>query len=192
MIVLVSAGSGTKAGLGAREHPAESLGQHSHDIRPQPPASKSSCLVIFTLDEQHYALRLSAVERVVRLVSITTLPKSPEIISGIVNVGGRVIPVVEIRRRFRLPDRELRLTDCLLIGRTARRSLAFVVDTVPGVAERPDANITPADKIFPGLEYVSGVARFPDGLVFIHDLDAFLSLNEEQALDEALAACQSP
>lgn len=68
---------------------------------------KASALMVgLTLDGQRYALSLAQVERVIRAVEITPLPQAPEIITGVINVRGRVIPVVDIRKRFRLPVRE--------------------------------------------------------------------------------------
>ena len=64
-------------------------------------------LIVFTLNEQRYALYLSVVERIVRIVRITPLPKAPEIVSGVINVAGRIIPVLDTRKRFRLPERGL-------------------------------------------------------------------------------------
>src|SRR3712207_6774571 len=91
--------------------------------------------VVFTLDEHGYALPLSFVERIVRAVEVTPLPKAPEIVLGVINVQGRVIPVVNIRKRFRLPEREIELSDQFIIARTAKRTIALVVDAVGGVAE---------------------------------------------------------
>ncbi len=143
-------------------------------------------LVLFTLDEQLYALHLSAVTRVVRTVEITPLPKAPEIIRGVVNVQGQVIPVVDIRKRFRLPEREQELNDQLIIASTARRSVALVVDTVDGVIEHSGQEMIPPEKILPTTEYIEGVIKLEDGLVLIHDLDTFLSLEEDKELDTAL------
>ncbi|MBF8302857.1 MAG: cheW40H-4 [Candidatus Dadabacteria bacterium] len=61
---------------------------------------KLNQLVVLTLDEQRYALHLSAVERIVRVVEVTPLPKAPEIVLGVVNVQGQIIPVINIRKRF--------------------------------------------------------------------------------------------
>jgi purine-binding chemotaxis protein CheW len=61
---------------------------------------KLNQLVVLTLDEQRYALHLSAVERIVRMVEITPLPKAPQIVLGVVNVQGRIVPIVNIRKRF--------------------------------------------------------------------------------------------
>lgn len=145
-------------------------------------------IVLFTLDDQRYALRLDAVERVVRAVEITPLPKAPEIVIGVINVQGRIVPVVNIRRRFRLPERELKLSDQIVIARTSRRTVALVVDAVRGVTELSGKQIVWPEDIVPQMQYVEGVVKLEDGLVLIHDLDRFLSLNEEITLDVAMNA----
>ncbi|MBI1955033.1 MAG: purine-binding chemotaxis protein CheW [Acidobacteria bacterium] len=148
-------------------------------------------LVTFGLDDQRYALPLTAVERIVRIGEITPLPKAPPIVLGIVNIGGRILPVFNVRRRFRLPEREMDLRDQLIIGQTAHRMVALVVDEVSTVLERPEREVIGAQEILPGLEYVQGVARLEDGMILIHDLDKFLSLEEEAVLDRALAEAQT-
>jgi purine-binding chemotaxis protein CheW len=143
-------------------------------------------LVVFALEDQRYALHLSAVERIVRAVEMTPLPKAPEIVIGVINVQGRIIPVFNIRRRFHLPEREIELSDQLIIANTARRTVALPVDTVDGVIERLSEEVTPADQVLPRIEYVEGIVKLENGLVLIHDLDKFLSIDEGTKLDEAL------
>ena len=146
----------------------------------------SNQLVVFTLEEQRYALYLSAVERIVRMVEITPLPKAPEIVFGVINVQGQVIPVVNIRKRFRLPEREMSLSDQLIIARISRRAVALVADAVSGVVERSEKEIVTPEEILPWMAYVEGVVKLEDGMILIHDLDEFLSLEEEKALDNAM------
>ena len=147
---------------------------------------QSNRYVVFSLDGQRYALHLSAVERVIRVVEMTSLPKTPDIVLGIVNVEGQIIPVVNIRKRFRLPERELDLSDVLIIAQIPRRTVALVADNVSGVIEGSEQDITEAKEILPRMEYVKGVVKLKDGLVLIHDLDKFLSLEEDKELDSAL------
>ena len=146
----------------------------------------SDQLVVFTLDEHRYALPLSAVDRAVRMVEITPLPKAPEIVLGAINLAGRIVPVLNIRKRFHLSERKPGLGDQLLIARTPGRTVALAVDAVDSVVQRsPDEVIAPPT-IVPGLEYLAGVVKLADGMLFIHDLDRFLSLEEEQALEAAI------
>lgn len=172
------------------------------DYRPQNPTTASTRdadgasqmmsertrLVTFALDRQRYALSLAAVQGVTRAVEVTPLPKAPAIVLGVVNVRGQIIPVLNIRRRFRLPEREIDLSDQFILARAAKRTVALVVDTVVDVVARPTETVTAPEAILPDLEYVHGVMKLDDGLIMIHDLDTFLSLDEEKALDEALPA----
>ncbi len=148
--------------------------------------TESFHLVVFSLDEQRYALQLSAVDRTVRMVEITPLPKAPEIVLGIITINGSIVPVLDIRRRFGLARRKAKLDDHLLIARTAERTVALIVDMVHGVIERPAHEIVLPGTIVPGMEHVEGVVKLEDGVVFIHDLGGFLSLEEARALKSAL------
>lgn len=145
-----------------------------------------SQIVVFSLDNQRYGLALSVVERVVRMVDVTHLPQAPALVFGVVNIQGRVIPVFNPRRRFRLPERNFTLSDQLVIARSARRMVALVADAVSGVLEYSSEKTVRAHDIVSGLEYIEGVVKLADGLVLIHDLDKFLSLEEGAALDLAI------
>ena len=145
-------------------------------------------LVTFSLDDRKFALYVSAVQRIVRVVEVTALPKAPEIVVGIINMQGQVIPVFNIRMRFQLPAREVHLSDELIIATTTKRTVALIVDSVNDVIEIPEEKIIAAEQILPELEYVEGVVKTEGGMVLIHDLDKFLSRHEETALDEALEA----
>jgi purine-binding chemotaxis protein CheW len=142
--------------------------------------------VVICLDELRVALRLSVVERVIRAVYVSPLPEAPEIVAGVINVQGRVIPVIDMRQRFRLENRRMVLTDRIVIAHTDRRSVALVADAVRGVFEYSEPDIIDADDILPGLEYVDGVAKLEEGLILIHDLNRFLSLDEESAFERAM------
>ncbi len=148
--------------------------------------NKSDFLIVFSLDSQRYALPLSASERVVRMVAITPLPNAPDIIMGVVNFHGTVIPVINMRKRFGLPEREPSLSDQLVIAHTARRPVVLVADAVLDVVACDAHTQIAAEDILSGVQYVEGVIKLTDGLIFIHDLDRFLSLEEEDALHQVL------
>ena len=154
-------------------------------IPTAPPAH--GFLVVLLLDNWRYALPLHSVVRVVRAVEVTPLPQAPDIVLGAINVGGCIIPVFNLRKRFRLPERELELDDLFVMARTSRRTVALVVDAVDGVMECAEGQSVPPDAVHPALEYVQGVVACADGMILIHDLDKFLSLPEEAALTAAMA-----
>jgi purine-binding chemotaxis protein CheW len=147
----------------------------------------SRSLVVFALDEPRYALLLSAVVRVVHAVEISPLPNAPAIIQGAINVQGRIIPVVNIRERLQLPAREMNGNDHFIIAQTKRRSVALVTDYVAGIRELADDQAGTAGQSLPFVEYLHGVVKIEDNLILIYDLDTFLSLQEEQMLDNAIS-----
>ncbi len=89
-------------------------------------------LVVFTLGEQRYRLPLSSVKRVARIVEITPLPSAPEVVHGVINVQGRLIRVVNLRRRFCLPERDLAPIDQILVAHPKRRTVAVAADALLG------------------------------------------------------------
>jgi len=143
-------------------------------------------LLIFTLDGQRYALRLASVERVVRAVAITPLPKAPEIVLGVLDLQGQVVPVINLRQRFRLPEREIRVSDQFIIARANSLSVALAVDGAESVLEQSAEPVIAPDDILTGTGYLEGVTRTADGLVLIHDLATLLFPEEEMLLTQAL------
>ena len=146
-----------------------------------------NALVTFNLEALFLALPLDRVVRAVRAVASTPLPQAPDIVCGVVNVQGRIVPVINLRRRFGLVEREMALGDQLLIARGATRLLAMIVDSVAGVIDCDERDFVAVDRVVAGTRHLTGIVKTPDGMVLIHDLDSFLSLEEERALDAALA-----
>ena len=94
--------------------------------------------------------------------------------------------MLDTRRRFGLPARDMELGDQLLIARTSYRTVAMWVDAVTELITCDAQDFVDGEAVVPGLEYVRGIVRRMDGLILVHDLDTFLSLEEQQSLDEAL------
>ena len=114
-------------------------------IAGEKPMKRLRKLVTFSLDDRKFALYVSAVQRIIRVVEVTALPKAPEIVVGIINMQGQVIPVFDIRMRFHLPAREVQLNDQMIIATTAKRTVALIVDSVDDVIEIPGERIIAAE-----------------------------------------------
>lgn len=140
-------------------------------------------VVIFTIDEQRYAVPLLAVERIVRMVEITPIPGAPPFVRGVITCHGEIMPVLDLRRRLGLPERPVELGDQLIITRCAKRCLVLMVDSVCGVWECPEQMFTACAEILPDLPFLSGVAKLPQGLILLQDPAALLFPHEAGALD---------
>jgi len=134
--------------------------------------NNASHYLVFSLDDQRYALPLSAVERVVRVVELVPMPKAPTAILGVVNIQGRIIPVISVRRQFGLTERELDLTDQLIITSVENRATALLVDAVLGVVESSSDRVVPSSVVSPELNEVNGLMNLDGRTVMIQNLDA--------------------
>ena len=150
------------------------------------PSSPALRLVVFDIEGARYALPLSAVERVLPMAAVAALPQAPPIALGVINLRGDVIPVLDLRRRLGFPPRVFSLAARLVVASTRRRRLALPVDDVRGVQEVAPESVTDPGAVLPGLRHLTGIVALPDGLLYLHDLEAFLSLEEEARLDASL------
>jgi purine-binding chemotaxis protein CheW len=106
-------------------------------------------------------------------------------IVGVVAMPGRVLSVVNLRSRLGLPRKEIALSDRFIVTRTSRSSLIVMADAVVGVVDYQPGDLVPVRRVLPKAAAVDGVACFADGLSYIHDLDAFLALDEGGAMSSA-------
>jgi purine-binding chemotaxis protein CheW len=148
-------------------------------------------IVTFTINEQRYGIPLEVVERVVRMVEITPLPTGPDFIHGVINVKGEILPVVNLRRRFRLPARPVEISDQLIIIRCATRSFVLMSDMSCEVLEFSEFMQTVASGIIPDLPFLSSVVKLPDGLILMQDPEMLLSPGESITIEEIIGSDQT-
>jgi purine-binding chemotaxis protein CheW len=143
-------------------------------------------LVLFIVDDQKYALPLETVDRVVRAVEVTPLPEAPPIITGIFNLQGRPVPVIDLRRRFRLPERSIDVDDHFIVARSATMLVAFPVDEALGLVREFDDEPVPAADVVPDLPYVSSVVPSGADMVYVLDIETVLTDDESDTLQRKL------
>lgn len=148
-------------------------------------------LLTFTLEGGRYALPLEHVREVVRAALPARLPKAPEIVEGVLDLHGELVPLLDLRGRFGLVTLPLDPSQHLVVASIAGRALAFAVDAALDLVRVAGEAVTAAAAIAGDIEHVAGIARLPDGLVVIYDLRAFLSADEVLGIDRALAGTAS-
>ena len=144
-------------------------------------------LVTFRLGDDHFAADVHTVERVLRYTLPTSVPDMPNYIEGVMDYQGRIVPVVNLRRRFELPSLEARAETRILVLNVSGEWIGVVVDSVIEVAPFDRAAVAPPPKLFRGLarEYLKGIVRRGDRLVIYLDVEQLLSSAERIALAEA-------
>jgi purine-binding chemotaxis protein CheW len=138
---------------------------------------------VFMVGEFRHAVSLMVVEKVELAVEVTPFPDAPPAVIGVINRKGQILPVLSMRRRLHLPDRTVAASNRLIIVQSPRRRLALLVDEVVGVRTAQGSDFTSAETISDGRGCVAGAVRTEDGIVLIHDLELFLTEEDEKALD---------
>lgn len=148
-------------------------------------------LLTFETADRRFALPARLLREVVRAVAISPLPRAPPIVEGIINYRGTLVPVLGIRQRFGLPPLPLAPEQHFLIAQAGSQPVALRVDRALDLVSIEESLIQPVDPVAPGAEYVAGLAKLPDGLLVIHDLERFLSLQETHHLEAALSEARA-
>jgi purine-binding chemotaxis protein CheW len=150
----------------------------------------ASQIVTFQLGDDLFAADIFSVERVLRYRAPTPIPNVPNWIEGVIDYQERVVPVINLRRRFSLPEMALRPEARTLVFTVDDDWIAAVVDAVLDVSVLDTASLAPPPPLFRGLagEYLRGVVRRGDRLVIFLDVARLLSTNERLVLDHASEA----
>lgn len=149
-------------------------------------------VIVFTLEGQRYALPIRVVERVIRAVEVTPLPQGPTPVLGVINIQGDFVPVINLCRLFRLSEREISPEHEFILVKTSRRRVVLPVNSVTGIMNYTEQDLTEADRNLPGDEFVEAVIRAPEGLIPIMNIHVILPPEDENRLEEALAPLVAP
>ncbi|MFA6403508.1 MAG: chemotaxis protein CheW [Salinivirgaceae bacterium] len=146
----------------------------------------SNQILVFTLDDFSYGIPIFSVVKVFHAVEIRPLPKAPLVITGVINVKGQIIPVVNIRKILGLKKSKIELYNRLILVTTGKRIVALLVDTVNGLVKLDMNQQADSKQPMPYAELMNGVIKVDQGLIFIYNIDKFLCTDDEYKLEQAL------
>lgn len=149
----------------------------------------SDKMVVFRLGEDVFAADVRAVERVLKYQRARALPDVPPWVDGVIEYRGAVVPQLDLRRRFELPESAITPTTRVLVVNGSDGWVAIVVDAVLEVVSYEAAQLSPPPALFRGLagEYLSGLVRLGERLVVLLDVGRLLSTHERLRLEGATA-----
>ena len=141
-------------------------------------------LVTFRIGEEEFGVDILAVQEIIRLMQITMVPRAPAFIEGVINLRGKVIPVMDVRLRFHLPAVEYNDRTCVVVVCVADVTIGLVVDTVSEVVNIPESNISPPPRFSSATSgrYVSGMGKIGEAVKIIIDAEKLLRDDELAAL----------
>lgn len=148
------------------------------------PTAQEEQLVVFRLGEDYFAMLISNVNEIIRLQKITPVPKAPSFVEGVTNLRGRVIPVIDLRKRFGVDPKPDGHMARIIVVEQGERLLGMMVDAVDEVLTVPSSTIEPVDEMVVTVDsqFLSGIVRLEDRLIILLDQEQVLSTGEMRLL----------
>jgi purine-binding chemotaxis protein CheW len=138
----------------------------------------SNLYIIFMLEDRSFALPVKVVERIIHAVEITPLPDSTEIAPGLINMGGEIIRVINIRKSLNIPERKIKSSDRFIIVKADEKRVALIADSVGDILNVPNDDVIKSETINERSLRITGTIRLEKGVIPILDIDWIFTLHE--------------
>ena len=144
-------------------------------------------LVSFVIESEEFGIDILKVQEIIRPVAITRVPNAPAFVEGVINLRGRIVPVVDLRKRFGRPEREQDHNTRIIVVELVDRVVGFMMDAVKEVIRVEQSVIEPAPELAIGIDtdYIKGVAKLEDRLLILLELEEVLTAEEKKAVSAA-------
>jgi purine-binding chemotaxis protein CheW len=142
-------------------------------------------VVVFAVANEAYAVNIARVHEIIRLQQITVIPGAPACVEGVINLRGKVIPVLDLRKRFRLRADDHTRSSRIVVVEVGGQTIGLIVDGVSEVLRINSDCIEPPSPLITGLDgrYLRGIAKMDDRLIVLLDLGQVLSEAEQQQIE---------
>ena len=150
-------------------------------------------LVVFVMENEEFACGINSVREVLKMIKVTPLPRSLDFVEGVINMRGDVIPVIDLRKRFELPEAERTDESRIIIVEVEEQMVGLIVDSVREVISLDNKQIQEAPNQVAGgkTDLITGVGKVDDRMLIILDLDRILTSEEQIALDDVSRAAKA-
>lgn len=152
-------------------------------------SSEQLQLVTFGVANEEFAVDILAVQEINRMMALTRVPQSPAEVEGVINLRGRIIPVIELRRRFGMPASERTDQSRIVVVEVQRQVIGFIVDSVHEVLRVPASIVDHAPPMACSIDadFIAGVGKLADRLLILLDLRKLFGKAELEALSAVAA-----
>ncbi len=146
-------------------------------------------LVTFGLGEEEFGVDILAVQEINRMLELTRVPQSPPEVEGVINLRGKIIPVLDLRKRFRLHGQEANENSRIVVVEVHGRVLGFIVDRVHEVLRIERSIVEPAPQMVCSIDsdFIAGVGKLEDRLLILLDLNKLFDAKTAQAASKLAA-----
>ena len=147
-------------------------------------------LVSFTLAKELYGIEITKVREIILITEITQIPETPDFLKGLINLRSMVIPVIDLRVRFGLPEGELNDESRIMVIQACGKTIGIMVDAVSEVLRVKHDQIAPPPPTVAGLghDYLNGLVKLDDRLLILLDIDKIFGEEELAAMNSTTAS----
>jgi purine-binding chemotaxis protein CheW len=152
--------------------------------------AKDIQVVGFRVGKEHFGVPIELVHEIVRIMEITSVPDAPDFIEGVINLRGKIIPVIDLRKRFGEPTIVAGKKNRILVAEIMDKIVGLVVDAASEVVKIPPADIEPPPNVFGESEvnYVTGVGKLANKLIILVDLGKIMQRGDLRRITELAEA----
>ena len=142
--------------------------------------SQERQLVVFDLNEEAYGVDIGAVREIIRMQEITRVPRAPDFIEGVINLRGKVIPVVDLRTRFEMPKGKRDTDNRIVVVDVSGQDIGMVVDAVTEVSRVASSSIEPPSSVITTEDsgYLTGIVKTDEKLIILLEIAKVITSRE--------------
>jgi len=143
----------------------------------------------FALGREEYGIEIRNVTEIIGIQNVTDLPDTPNFVKGVINLRGRVIPVIDVRLRFGLEEKEHTDRTCIIVVNIRNMTVGLIVDTVSEVIDIPDKDVEPPPRVngSAGGRYIQGLGKVGKSVKILLDTHKLLFGDEYEQITESLS-----
>ena len=148
--------------------------------------AKDLHLVGFRIGKETFGVPISLVHEIVRVPEITAVPDAPDFVEGVINLRGKIVPIVDLRKRFREREIAANKKNRILVAEVEKKMVGLIVDAASEVIKVPHSEIEAPPNVFEEgeLNYVTGVGKWQQRLIILVDLTKVLQRGELRRLGD--------
>jgi purine-binding chemotaxis protein CheW len=140
----------------------------------------------FILGKEVYGIEILKVREIIKLMDITTVPRTPDYMKGVINLRGKVIPIVNLRSKFSMPEIEDTQETCIIVAEVNKTSIGIIVDSVSEVSNINNGEIEEAPHLGQNIDtnFILGLGKTKERIVILLDIELVLSSEELETVGQ--------
>lgn len=147
---------------------------------------KDKKVVVFKIDDDEYATSVEQVERILENETITKIPDSPEFLVGVINYQGRIIPIIDLKKRFNLNSKSVNQNSKIILAKDTKGDIGLIIDSVSQIVDISSDSISEPPDVISGIikKYIKAIIKLDKKIIIYINLSEILEFSEKNNINE--------